>query len=83
MINEILEPTICSERIGDFEQISKIPQDEPKEILEQFDTNSLVIASMGASPEVNKFIGKVWGIVSRKLEIFVMCKTELVLFMLY
>jgi len=55
-INEILEPTIHSERIVDFEQISKIPKDELKEILEQFDTNSLVIASMGASPEVNRLL---------------------------
>lgn len=55
-INEILEPTIQPERIEDFEQISKIPQDELKEILEQFDADSLVIASMGASPKVNRLL---------------------------
>lgn len=59
-INDILEPTIQSKRITDFEQISIIPENELKEILEQFDTNSLVIASMGASPEVNKLLEKLF-----------------------
>lgn len=52
-INEILEPDIQPERITDFEQISIIPQEELREILKQFDTDSLVMALMGASPAVN------------------------------
>ncbi len=52
-INDILEPNIQPQRITDFEQISTIPEKELREILKQFDTNSLVIALMGASPEIN------------------------------
>lgn len=59
-INDILEPTIQPKRITDFEQISMISENELKAILEQFDTNSLVIASMGASPEVNKLLEKLF-----------------------
>ncbi len=50
-INDILEPKIQYQRITDFEQISTISEKELKEALEQFDTNSLVTALMGASPE--------------------------------
>lgn len=66
-INDILEPTIQSKRITDFEQISIIPENELKEILEQFDTNSLVIASMGASPEVNKLLEKLFQDIDYKM----------------
>ncbi len=52
-INDILEPNIQPQRITDFEQISTIPEKELREMLRQFDTNSLVIALMGASPETN------------------------------
>ncbi len=52
-INDILEPKIQPYQITDFEQILTIPQEELKEVLKQFDTNTLVIALMGASPEVN------------------------------
>lgn len=52
-INDILEPHVSPQRITDFEQISTIPENELKEILKQFDTHSLVIALMGASPETN------------------------------
>lgn len=52
-INDILEPNIQPQRITDFEQISTIPKKELREILKQFDTNSLVTALMGASPEIN------------------------------
>ena len=52
-INDILEPKIQSQRITDFEQISIIPEKELKETLQQFDTDSLVTALMGASPETN------------------------------
>ena len=52
-INDILETNIQPQRITDFEQISTIPKKELREILKQFDTNSLVIALMGASTETN------------------------------
>ena len=58
--NEILEPSIQAERISDFEQISEIPENELKEVLEQFDAQSLVIASMGASPEINKLLERLF-----------------------
>ncbi len=54
-INDILEPKVQPQRITDFEQISTISEKELKEVLEQFDTNLLVTALMGASPETNSF----------------------------
>lgn len=59
-INDILEPKIQPQRITDFEQISTISEKELKEVLEQFDTNSLVTALMGASPETNRFCEKLF-----------------------
>lgn len=59
-INEILEPPIQAERIADFEQISVIPESELKDILGQFDTRSLVMASMGASPEINEYLERLF-----------------------
>lgn len=58
-INDILEPKILPQRIIDFEQISAIPEKELKETLDQFDTNSLAIALMGASLEVNNLFEKI------------------------
>lgn len=52
-INDILEPDIQPQRITDFEQISMLPEKKLKEALKQFDTDSLVTALMGASPETN------------------------------
>lgn len=66
-INEILEPPIQFKRISDFEQISVIPQDELREILEQFDAHSLVIASMGASPEINELLEKLFQDIDYKM----------------
>lgn len=54
-INDILEPKIQPQKIMDFEQISTISEKELKEVLVQFDTNSLVTALMGASPQTNSF----------------------------
>ena len=53
-INDILEPSIQPQRITDFEQISTISEKELREVLRQFDANSLVTALMGASPEANR-----------------------------
>lgn len=58
-INDILEPKIQPQRVKDFEQISTIPEKELKETLNQFDTNSIVIALMGASPQINSFFEKI------------------------
>lgn len=54
-INDILEPKIQPRRITDFEQIATISERELREVLEQFDADSLVTALMGASPETNSF----------------------------
>ena len=54
-INDILEPKVQPKKITDFEQISTVPEKELKEVLKQFDTNSLVTALMGASPEANSY----------------------------
>lgn len=59
-INDILEPKIQPQRIADFEQIPTIPENELKEALKQSDAISLVIALMGASPETNNYIEKVF-----------------------
>lgn len=59
-INDILEPNVQPQRITDFEQISTIPENELKEILKQFDTHSLVIALMGASPETNDLCARLF-----------------------
>ena len=47
-INDILEPNIPTKKITDFEQLSRVPENELRDILEQYDMTSLVIASMGA-----------------------------------
>ena len=59
-INDILEPDIRPQRITDFEQISTIPERELKEILKQFDMDSLATALLGASPETNNFCEKLF-----------------------
>ena len=67
-INDILEPNIPTERITDFEQLSKVPENELREILKQFDMTSLVMASMGASPEINNLLEKLFPDVDYKME---------------
>lgn len=59
-INEILEPKIQPQRITDFEQLSTIPENELQEALKQFDAVSLVTALLGASPETNSFVEKLF-----------------------
>ena len=59
-INDILEPNIEPQRITDFEQVSTIPEKELRDMLKQFDTNSLVTALMGASPEVNSLFERLF-----------------------
>ena len=59
-INDLLEPKIQPQKITDFEQISSIPENELREILEQIDIRSLTIALMGASPKLNHLIEKLF-----------------------
>lgn len=59
-INEMLEPKIQPQRITDFEQLSTIPENELQEALKQFDAVSLVTALLGASPETNSFVEKLF-----------------------
>ena len=66
-INEIIEPNIQSQKITDFEQLSIIPEDELKDILKQFDEKSLVVASMGASPEISDLLEKIFTDIDFKL----------------
>ena len=67
-INDILEPNIPTKKITDFEQLSEVPQNELREILEQYDMTSLVTASMGASPEINNLLEKLFPDVDYKME---------------
>lgn len=46
---------ISRQAVSKWETGVTIPEKELKEILEQFDTDSLVIALMGASPDTNRF----------------------------
>lgn len=55
-----MEPKIQPQKITDFEQISSIPENELREILEQIDIRSLTIALMGASPKLNHLIEKLF-----------------------
>lgn len=67
-INDILEPNIPTKKITDFEQLLKVPENELRDILEQYDMTSLVIASMGASPEINNLLEKLFPDVDYKME---------------
>ena len=53
-INDILEPK------ADFEQISTIPEKELREVLNWFDFSCLVTALMGASPEINSYVERLF-----------------------
>lgn len=55
-INDILEPKIPPNVIEDFEQITEISEIYIKNILNNFNADDIVKASMGASPAVNEFL---------------------------
>ena len=59
-INDILEPKVQTQRIADFEQISTIPEKELREVLNWFDFSCLVTALMGASPEINSYVERLF-----------------------
>lgn len=58
-INDILEPPGCMQ-ITDFEQISDLASIELKAILSSFSTDEIVKAYMGASPEINNLLKKLF-----------------------
>ncbi|MFG6365225.1 helix-turn-helix domain-containing protein [Schaedlerella sp.] len=55
-INEILEPRIQGAKVLEFEDIVKMARHRLKEILEEFETEDVVKASMGASPAVYELL---------------------------
>lgn len=55
-INEILEPRIQGAKVLEFEDIVKMDRRRLKEILEEFETEDVVKASMGASPAVYELL---------------------------
>ena len=55
-INEILEPRIQGAKVLEFEDIVKMDRHRIKEILEEFETEDVVKASMGASPAVYELL---------------------------
>lgn len=59
-INDILEPQIPPQKITDFEQIETIEEHVLKEVLEPLDDNALAIALMGASPETNQSLRRLF-----------------------
>ncbi len=58
-INEILEPRIQGAKVLEFEDIVKMDRHRLKEILEEFETEDVVKASMGASPAVYELLQSV------------------------
>lgn len=58
-INDILEPQGCTQ-INDFEQIGDINSSELKVILSSFRSEEIVKASIGASPETNTLLKKLF-----------------------
>ncbi|MFT4143985.1 MAG: helix-turn-helix domain-containing protein [Mobilitalea sp.] len=58
-INDILEPKGCTQ-ITDFEQISDIDSSHLKVILSSFRSEEIVKASLGASPETNNLLKKLF-----------------------
>lgn len=55
-INEILEPRIQGAEVQEFEDIVKTDRHRLKEILDQFEPEDVVKASMGASPTVYELL---------------------------
>ncbi|MCI9329582.1 MAG: helix-turn-helix domain-containing protein [Ruminococcus sp.] len=55
-INEILEPRIQGAKVLEFEDIVKMDRHRLKEILEEFETEDVVKASMGAAPAVYELL---------------------------
>ncbi len=58
-VNDILEPPGCMQ-IAEFEQIIELASIELKTILSSFSSEKIVKASMGASPEVNNLLKRLF-----------------------
>lgn len=67
-INELLEPNIKKTYIQDFEQLSEVDRNQIKIVLSNFTEQSIVKASMGASPKINDFLVKLLPEINFKLE---------------
>ncbi len=55
-VNEILEPIIKKPYLADFEELPKVNQTRLKEVLSRLEKEEIVLAAMGASPQVNEFL---------------------------
>lgn len=67
-INDILEPTIQTAHINNFEQIIELNRTNVKNILSNFTIEDIVKASMGASPQVNHFLTDLYPEINFKQE---------------
>lgn len=67
-INDILEPTIQTAHINNFEQIIELNRTDVKNILSNFTIEDIVKASMGASPQVNDFLTDLYPEINFKQE---------------
>ena len=60
-INEILEPRISDSKVQDFEDIINTDPAWLKKILDEFEVEAVIKASMGASPAVHNFLQGIYG----------------------
>jgi transcriptional regulator with XRE-family HTH domain len=60
-INEILEPRISDSEVQDFEDIINTDPAWLKKILDEFEVEAVIKASMGASPAVQNFLQGIYG----------------------
>lgn len=60
-INEILEPRISDSEVQDFEDIINTDPAWLKKILDEFEVEAVIKASMGASPAVQHFLQGIYG----------------------
>lgn len=67
-INDILEPTIQTAHINNFEQIIELNRTDVENILSNFTIEDIVKASMGASPQVNDFLTDLYPEINFKQE---------------
>ena len=60
-INEILEPRISDSEVQEFEDIINTDPAWLKKILDEFEVEAVIKASMGASPAVQNFLQGIYG----------------------
>lgn len=66
-INEIIEPE-RNELITDFEELHKVDIDVLRKVLVDMNMRTIVVASMGASPDTNEILEKVFSEIDLKKE---------------